>query len=58
MCAWSERGDLSKWRLVLSCMPEVLEAIIQRHLLNGEVVQSYAFAINAAAQTPRGKPQF
>jgi (2Fe-2S) ferredoxin len=29
-----------------SCMPEVLERIIQEHLLNGKVVEDYAFARN------------
>ena len=30
-----------------SCTPEVLEIIIQRHLINGEIVKEYAFARNA-----------
>jgi (2Fe-2S) ferredoxin len=30
-----------------SCTPEVLEQIIQRHLMRGEVVAEYAFARNA-----------
>ena len=29
-----------------SCTPEVLEQIIQRHLIKGEVVEEYAFARN------------
>jgi (2Fe-2S) ferredoxin len=29
-----------------SCTPEVLEEIIQRHLIKGEVVKEYAFARN------------
>ena len=29
-----------------SCTPEVLEQIIQRHLINGEIVDEYAFARN------------
>ena len=29
-----------------SCTPEVLEKIIQQHLINGEIVREYAFARN------------
>lgn len=30
-----------------SCMPEVLEEIIQKHLIRGEVVREFAFARNS-----------
>ncbi|MEO8371841.1 MAG: (2Fe-2S) ferredoxin domain-containing protein [Candidatus Solibacter sp.] len=36
-----------------SATPEVLEQIIQRHLINGEVVEEYKFAKSGAPLEPR-----
>lgn len=39
-----------------SCTPEVIEQIIQEHLLNGRIVEEYAFAKNPLGQTGRKRP--
>ena len=36
-----------------SCTPEVLERIIQEHLVNGKIVEEYAFARNPLSSSAR-----
>ncbi|GAB4198029.1 MAG: hypothetical protein OHK0022_16790 [Roseiflexaceae bacterium] len=40
-----------------SCTPEVLERIIQEHLMGGRVVEEYAFARNPLAAPPAAEPE-
>lgn len=36
-----------------SCKPEVLERIIQEHLIGGRIVEEFAFAKNSGTEPPR-----
>jgi len=37
-----------------SCTPEVLERVIQEHLINGRIVEEYAFAVNPRCRAAPG----
>ena len=39
-----------------SCTPEVLERIIQQHLMQGRIVEEFAFARNDLCNNPEGAP--
>jgi len=39
-----------------SCTPQILERIIQEHLVGGKIVAEYAFARNALTHCPAAEP--
>ncbi len=41
-----------------TCTPDVLDQLIQRHLINGEPVAENILARNAAGQAPRGEAPY